>query len=86
MTVYLHAIERHLLALWDGEDVTDDSGVPHLGSIVACAAILADAREGGFLVDDRPPQGPATRLLKKWQRPTTTIRKNRERPFEREGG
>ena len=63
MTVYLHAIERHLSALWDGEDLTSDSRVPHEGAIIACASILADSREGGFLVDDRPPKGPASRLL-----------------------
>ena len=64
-TVYLDAIERHLLALRDGENVASDSGVPHLGHLIACAAILADAVEGGFLVDDRPPAGPAAALLEK---------------------
>jgi hypothetical protein len=65
MTIYLDAIERHLLALRDGEDDASDSGVPHLGHIIACAAILADAKEGGFLIDDRPPAGPAASLLAK---------------------
>ncbi len=65
MTVYLDAIERHLLALRDGQDVAEDSGIPHLGHIIACAAILADAKEGGFLVDDRPRPGPAAALLEK---------------------
>ena len=65
MTIYLDAIERHLLALRDGEDTTD-TRVPHEGAIIACASILADAREGGFLVDDRPPKGPTPRLLAKY--------------------
>ena len=65
MSVYLDAIERHLLALRDGEDNASDSGVPHLGNIIACASILADAAEGGFLIDDRPPPGPAAMLLEK---------------------
>ena len=65
MTVYLDAIERHLLALRDGEDLTGDTDVPHEGAIIACASILADAREGGFLVDDRPLPGPSALLLAK---------------------
>ena len=68
MTIYLDAMERHLLALRDGEDLTDDTGVPHLGSIIACASILADALEGGFLADDRPLPGPSARLLRKHTR------------------
>ena len=68
MSVYVEGIERHWLALRDGEDVTDDTGVPHEGAIIACAAILADAREGGFLVDDRPLPGPSARLLAKHRR------------------
>ena len=68
MTIYLDAIERHLLALRDGEDLTEDTGVPHEGAIIACASILADAREGGFLVDDRPLPGPTARLLAKYTR------------------
>ncbi len=62
-TVYLNAIERHLLALWDGEDTASDSGVSHLGHLIANASILADAIEGGFLIDDRPEKGPAPALL-----------------------
>lgn len=62
-TVYLDALERHLLALRDREDVAPDSGLPHLGHIIACASILADAVEGGFLVDDRPLSGPASAII-----------------------
>jgi hypothetical protein len=65
MTVYLDAIERHVLALRDGEDLAPDSFVPHLGHIIASAAILADAVEGKFLVDDRPRSGPAPKMLAK---------------------
>ena len=68
MTVYLDAIERHLLAFRDGEDQSRDAKVPHLGHIIACAAILADAIEGGFVMDDRPTTGPAARLLEKYDR------------------
>ena len=68
MTIYLDALERHLLALRDGEDLTPDSGLPHLGAIIASASILADAKERGFLLDDRPPSGPASRLLSKFEK------------------
>ncbi|MCB7129937.1 MAG: hypothetical protein J3T61_10420, partial [Candidatus Brocadiales bacterium] len=61
-SVYIDAIERHIQAYKDGQD-TDESGGPVLGHILACAAILADATESGNLIDDRPPAGPASRLL-----------------------
>jgi len=63
MTIYLDAIERHLLAFRDGEDTAQDSGVNHLGHIISCASILADATEGGFLIDDRPQPGPCSKIL-----------------------
>ena len=63
MSVYLDAIERHLIALRDGEDVASDSGVHHIGHIIACGAILADAMSGGNLIDDRPKNGPSSKLL-----------------------
>ena len=68
MTIYLDAIERHLLALRDGEDKAKDSGKPHLGHIIACASILADAVEGGYLIDDRPTPGPAAAVLDKYRK------------------
>lgn len=68
MTVYLDAIERHLLAFRDGENTSPDSGVPHLGAIIAGASILADAIEGGFLIDDRPLPGPASATLEKFKK------------------
>lgn len=65
---YLHAIKRHVEALIDGEDIAEDSQLPHIAHIIANGAILADATEGGFIVDDRPPKGPAPRLLKKYDK------------------
>jgi len=66
--IYADAIERHLLAWVDGEDRALDSGCSHLGHIIACASILADAIEGGFLIDDRPKPGPAAKLLEDFKR------------------
>jgi dATP/dGTP diphosphohydrolase len=65
-TVYLDALERHLLALRDHEDLAPDSGLPHLGHIIACASILADAVEGGFIIDDRPLPGPTASIIAKY--------------------
>lgn len=62
-TVYLDACERHLLRLRDGEDIDPESGVHHLGHLIASAAIYLDAEVGGTLVDDRPKPGPSSRLI-----------------------
>jgi hypothetical protein len=59
---YLAAIERHLLALREGQDCSADSGHHHLKAIGANVAILLDAMAIGRLVDDRSP-GPASLLL-----------------------
>lgn len=69
MTVYLDAIERHLLAIYDGQSVDSESGLPHLGHIIASASILADAVEGGFIIDDRPPKGPAAETIARANKP-----------------
>jgi hypothetical protein len=63
LSIYLDAIERHLLALRDGEDIDPLSGVEHLGHIIAGAAIVADAKSVGKLVDDRPLPGKASQML-----------------------
>lgn len=66
-SVYLAAMERHLAALRDGEDDAPDSGLPHVAHLIANGAILADALEGGFLIDDRPPAGPGAATLEKFR-------------------
>lgn len=63
MTVYISAIERHVAALKDGENLTRDSKVKHLAAIGANVAILLDAGAVGVLLDDRPTPGPAGDLL-----------------------
>lgn len=52
-SIYVSAAERHLLALWDGENFAEDSQVEHIGHSRACAAILLDAQTIGNIVDDR---------------------------------
>jgi len=53
--VYLSAAERHLEAWKSGEEYDPTDGTHHLGNVMACCAILLEARECGNLVDDRPP-------------------------------
>jgi hypothetical protein len=68
MSIYLDAIERHLAALFDGEDFAPDSKVHHLGHVIACASIIADAASIGQLVDDRPTKGNAANALEAYAR------------------
>lgn len=61
-SVYYGAARRHFDAWWDGEDVSPDALVHHLGHVMACCAIVLDALTVGKLNDDRPPKGAAPRL------------------------
>lgn len=61
--IYLDAIMRHLLSYLDGEECDEDSGVHHLGHIIANASIILDSRELGTIVDNRPTRGKASELL-----------------------
>lgn len=61
-SVYVGAAKRHLDAFWDGEDVSPDALVHHLGHVMACCAIILDGMSIGMLNDDRPPKGAAARL------------------------
>jgi hypothetical protein len=63
LTVYLEAMLRHILAVLDGEDYTQDSGVKHIAAIAAGCGIVLDAQGSGTLIDDRPTKGPAPSLL-----------------------
>lgn len=63
-SIYLDAIERHLLALKDGEWAAVDSGLPHLAHIGANVAILFDADALGNLIDDMEwVDGPAPQII-----------------------
>ena len=66
LMTYIGAIQRHLAAYTDGEDVDPESltGKTHLEGIAACVAILLDVTTGGFSIDNRPPPGPAPRLVR----------------------
>ena len=73
--VYLNALERHLMRYRNGEEVDPATGVPHLASILACAGIIIDAGVCHTLVDDRPPRGPMTDLLKFGERTTEELQR-----------
>ena len=59
VSIYVAAIERHLEKYKNGEDRDPETGVHHLGNVMAGAAILLDAGALRKLTDDRPPMGPA---------------------------
>lgn len=64
MTYYGGAM-RHLLAWLDGEDIDHDSkeGKTHLAGALSSLAILIDAIESGYAIDNRPKKGGAPRML-----------------------
>lgn len=64
-SVYYDAMKRHMDAWFEGEDLTPDTGLPHLANVLACAAILVEAITYGKLIDDRNfnPGGPGYRKL-----------------------
>lgn len=65
-SIYIDAAYRHLMSWYDGEEVAEDSGVHHLGHVMACMAIVLDAMENGTLIDDRPSKGNAAEILKRF--------------------
>src|SRR5258708_3233118 len=65
-SIYVDAIMRHVMAWFDQrQEVAEDSGVHHLGHILANCAILLDALETGNLLDDRPQDGRAAEVLER---------------------
>lgn len=62
-SVYRDALDRHLKAWWNGEDLDPDSGIPHLWKMMACLAVLIDGECCGKLNDDRPPRAPVAEML-----------------------
>ena len=68
-SIYVAACMRHLMAWYDsGEELAEDSGVPHLGHALACLGILVDASTGGNMIDDRPVPGATAKLIKQWEK------------------
>lgn len=63
--IYLGAALRHIQSVIDGEDVDPESKGHHLGHARACLGIYLDGMETGNLIDDRPPKGVASELIKR---------------------
>jgi hypothetical protein len=67
-SIYYAALNRHMDAWFDGEELASDSKKPHLAHAIACIGILIDALETGNLIDDRPRPGPTAKLLERYQK------------------
>lgn len=52
-SIYYDAVDRHMSAWFEGEDIDTDSGLPHLAHALASLAIIVDAIAAGKLNDDR---------------------------------
>lgn len=63
MSIYLDAIDRHLISLRAGQDIDPKSGRPHVAHINASTAIIMEAKALGILIDDRYEKDTAAILL-----------------------
>ena len=63
-SIYYDAARRHMIKWFEGEDIDEDSGLPHLSHALACLAILIDADAAGKLNDDRMVQGGTLKFMK----------------------
>lgn len=60
---YISAAQRHLIRFQEGEPLDPKSMCHHLGHVIATCAIMLDAIELGFYIDDRPGRGRGHELL-----------------------
>ena len=66
MSTYYGALNRHMDAWWDGEDVDSDSGIHPVAHAMACCALILDALSIGKLIDDRPSKGAVPKLQEEY--------------------
>jgi hypothetical protein len=62
-SIYISAYERHTKKWKNGQSADPKTRIHHLGSAMACLAILLDAELAGKLNDDRPPSVPLEKLI-----------------------
>jgi hypothetical protein len=62
-SIYYDALLRHTVAYFEDEDLDPDSGLPHECHMLACIAILIDAKAAGKLTDDRQYPGGYRKFL-----------------------
>lgn len=55
-SVYFDAVQRHMGAWWEGEDIDPDSGLSHIDKAIASLMVLRDGMYQGNWNDDRPPK------------------------------
>jgi hypothetical protein len=55
-SVYYDALNRHIDAWWEGEDIDPDSGLHHITKALGCLYVLRDAQLRDNWEDDRPPK------------------------------
>ena len=55
-SVYVDALDRHLAAWWEGQDIDPDSGISHVTKAIASLVVLRDSMMQGNWQDDRPPR------------------------------
>lgn len=61
---YISAIKRHLGKFENGQDADPETLVHELASVMACCAIILDAKAVGKLNDDRPLPAPMFDMLR----------------------
>ena len=66
---YVGAVQRHLQAWVDGEEIDPDSGNSHLYHAIASLAILIDATidPDRQHIDNRPKESAAAAMMKVWE-------------------
>lgn len=62
-SIYYDAARRHMDKWFEGQDIDEDSGLPHLAHALASIAIIVDAQAVGMLVDDRMYPGGFLKLI-----------------------
>lgn len=76
VSTYLSAMQRHMDAYMSGEEVDPIDQTPHLGHIMACCAIIMDAKAANKLTDDRPPSVSLREMYKQVEQQMEIAQKN----------
>lgn len=63
VSTYVAACRRHLAKWYNGQECDPKTRVHHLGSAIACLAVLIDGVVKGNITDDRPPPVDVDALL-----------------------
>lgn len=73
-SIYVEALQRHLLKWLLGEQCDPATGVPHLASVAANVAILIAASEADTLIDDRPPSRQLSAVIEEAEAMVANVR------------